>query len=139
MPERNKNHDVLFEPIDIGPVVCKNRFYQVPHCAGMGHARPQTAASMRGMKAEGGWGVVCTEYCSAHPTSDDGGYPHARLWDNNDVQAHARMTEAVHEHDALAGVELWFGGNSVANLDTPPPTLGLPSMPIAILIRANLR
>ena len=27
-----------------------------------------TLAAMRGMKAEGGWGVVCTEYCSIHPT-----------------------------------------------------------------------
>ncbi len=130
MPERNKNHDILFEPIQIGPVTCKNRFYQVPHCAGMGHLRPQTAAAMRGMKAEGGWGVVCTEYCSAHPTSDDGGYPHARLWDNNDVHVHAQMTDAVHEHDALAGVELWFGGNSVGNLDTRLPTMGLRSAPI---------
>jgi len=131
MPERNKHHDILFEPLTIGPVECKNRFYQVPHCAGMGHARPQTAASMRGMKAEGGWGVVCTEYCSAHPSSDDGGYPHSRLWDNNDIHAHAAMTDAVHAHDALAGVELWFGGNSVANMDTRQPTLGLRSMPIS--------
>ncbi len=96
----------------------------------MGHQRPQTAAAMRGMKAEGGWGVVCTEYCSAHPSSDDGGYPHARLWDNSDVLAHARMTDAVHAHDALAGVELWFGGNSVGNLDTRLPTMGLRSDPI---------
>ncbi|MEE9335505.1 MAG: FAD-dependent oxidoreductase [Granulosicoccaceae bacterium] len=130
MPERNKNHDILFEPIQIGPVTCKNRFYQVPHCAGMGHQRPQTSAAMRGMKAEGGWGVVCTEYCSAHPTSDDGGYPHARLWDNNDVHAHARMTDAVHAHNALAGVELWMGGNSAGNLDTRLPTMGLRSAPI---------
>ena len=25
----------------------------------------------RGMKAEGGWGACCTEYCSIHPESDD--------------------------------------------------------------------
>ena len=27
----NPQHDGLFEPVDIGPVRAKNRFYQVPH------------------------------------------------------------------------------------------------------------
>ena len=68
-------------------------------------------AAMRGVKAEGGWGVVCTEYCSVHPTSDDGAYPYARLWDTDDIRDNALMTEAVHAHGALAGVELWLGGS----------------------------
>ena len=33
-------HAVLLEPVPIGPVVAKNRFFQVPHCNGMGHAMP---------------------------------------------------------------------------------------------------
>ena len=45
----------------------------------MGYALPQTLAAMREVKAEGGWGVVCTEYCSIHPSSDDGGYAYATL------------------------------------------------------------
>ena len=61
---RDPRHDILFEPINIGPVTSKNRFYQVPHCSGMGWRRPNTLAAMRGVKAEGGWGVVNTEYCS---------------------------------------------------------------------------
>ena len=32
---RDPRFDVLFEPVRIGPVVAKNRFYQVPHCNGM--------------------------------------------------------------------------------------------------------
>jgi hypothetical protein len=28
-------YDVLFEPVRIGPLTTKNRFYQVPHCNGM--------------------------------------------------------------------------------------------------------
>jgi dimethylamine/trimethylamine dehydrogenase len=27
-------YDVLFEPVRIGPLTTKNRFYQVPHCNG---------------------------------------------------------------------------------------------------------
>ncbi len=68
---RDPRHDILFEPVRIGPVTTKNRFYQVPHCTGMGWVRPRTLAEMRAVKAEGGWGVVCTEYCSIHPASDD--------------------------------------------------------------------
>jgi dimethylamine/trimethylamine dehydrogenase len=46
--------DILFEPLQIGPVTAPNRFYQVPHCNGMGHRMPHGMAAMRGMKAEGG-------------------------------------------------------------------------------------
>ena len=69
--KRDSRFDILFEPLKIGPVTSKNRFYQVPHCTGMGWQRPNMLAEMRSTKAEGGWGVVNTEYCSIHPSSDD--------------------------------------------------------------------
>ncbi len=75
------------------------------------------------MKAEGGWGVVCTGYVSIHPSSDDTPLPYATLWDENDVRAHALMTDAVHAHGALAGVELWHGGGSVTNRTSREPPL----------------
>ena len=62
---RNPKHDILFEPIQIGPKTMKNRFYQVPHCIGAGSEKPGTQAANRAMKAEGGWGALCTEYCSS--------------------------------------------------------------------------
>ena len=34
---RDSRYDILFEPMAIGPVVAKNRFYQVPHCNGGGY------------------------------------------------------------------------------------------------------
>jgi dimethylamine/trimethylamine dehydrogenase len=122
-------YDILFEPVKIGPVTAPNRFYQTPHCTGMGSGLPRTLAGMRGIKAEGGWGVVCTEYCSIHPSSDDAPYPYATLWDADDIRNQALMTDAVHAHGALAGVELWHGGSYVGNLGTRLPTLGVRSMP----------
>lgn len=116
--KRDPRFDILFEPVKIGPVTAKNRFYQVPHCTGMGYVMPKTLAAMREVKAEGGWGVVCTEYCSIHPTSDDSPHPYATLWDDEDVKAHALMAENVHRHGALAGVQLWYGGAASANLLT---------------------
>ncbi|NMM46144.1 FAD-dependent oxidoreductase [Rhodospirillaceae bacterium KN72] len=126
---QSSRYDILFEPITLGPVTAPNRFYQVPHCTGMGWHRPKTLAAMRGIKAEGGWGVVCTEYCSVHESTDDGYYPYARLWNDEDIRANALMTDAVHEHGALAGVELCIGGNYVANTDSRVPTLGMISRP----------
>lgn len=52
------NHDILLTPLKIGPVTAPNRFYQVPHCSGMGWRRPNTLAAMRSVKAEGGWGAM---------------------------------------------------------------------------------
>ncbi len=129
MYKRDPRYDVLFSPIKIGPVTAKNRFYQVPHCTGLGWLRPRMVAALRGMKAEGGWGVVCTEYCSIHPTSDDLPHPYASIWDKGDIRAHSIMTEQVHEHGSLAGVELWIGGSRTANLFTNEVAMDVTSMP----------
>ncbi len=126
---RDPRYDILFEPVKIGPVTTKNRFYQVPHCTGMGWARPRTVAEMRGVKAEGGWGVVNTEYCSIHPASDDQLHISASLWDDSDVRAHRLMTDKVHAHGALAGAELWFGGARSANLATRLVSFDVAAMP----------
>lgn len=126
---RHVHHDILFEPIAIGPVVAPNRFYQVPHCTGMGYAMPKTVAAMREVKAQGGWGVVNTEYCSIHPSSDDGPYAFCTLWDEDDVRAQRLMTEAVHRHDALAGVELWHGGMHTPNRFSRLPPLSVSGEP----------
>ena len=122
-------YQLLFEPVRIGPVTAPNRFYQVPHCTGMGFRMPQSLAAMRETKAEGGWGVVCTEYCSIHPSSDDLPLPSASLWDDDDVRAQALMVEKVHRHGSLAGVELWHGGGTSANLYTRDVAMGPRSRP----------
>ncbi len=129
---RDPRYDILFEPVKIGPVTAKNRFYQVPHCTGMGWLRPRMLAAFRGMKAEGGWGVVNTEYCSIHPSSDDLPHASASLWDDGDIKANALMTEKVHEHGGLAGVELWYGGSYTSNLLTREVSMDVGSMPSAV-------
>ena len=112
---RNTRYDILFEPVRIGPVTAPNRFYQTPHASGTGNAMPHTRAAMREVRAEGGWGVVNTGYCSIHPSSDDTPLPYCRLWDDEDIKVHALMVDAVHRHGALAGVELWHGGSNTTN------------------------
>ena len=121
---RDSRFDVLFEPVQIGPVTAKNRFYQVPHCCGMGFNWPQLHAKMREMKAEGGWAVVCTEECMIHPSSDYSPEPQARLWDDHDVKCLGLMVDAVHRHGALAGVQLAHNGVGAQNLFTRMTPIG---------------
>jgi dimethylamine/trimethylamine dehydrogenase len=98
----------------------------------MGYRRPRTLAELRGVKAEGGWGTVCTEYCSIHPSSDDEPYPSASLWDDQDVKALAMTVDKIHEHGALAGVELWHGGAASANHYSREAPLGPTSRPAGV-------
>ena len=120
---RNSRYDILFEPVKIGPVTAPNRFYCTPHALGTGNQMPHTRAAMREVRAEGGWGVINTGYCSIHPSSDDSPLPNARLWDDEDIKVHALMTEAVHRHGSLAGVELWHGGGGTGNRMTRMPPM----------------
>ncbi len=139
---RNPRFDVLFEPVRIGPVTAPNRFYQVPHASGMTNALPQVRAAFRGVKAEGGWGVVCTGAVSIHPSSDDSPLPFASLWDDKDIRSHALMTDAVHEHGALAGIELWHGGACTLNRTSrlaPLSPSGMPWLSTHVGFMGNLR
>ncbi|NWG08085.1 MAG: FAD-dependent oxidoreductase [Chloroflexi bacterium] len=121
-------YDILFETVRIGPVTAPNRFYQVPHCNGFGHRMPHGLAAMRGMKAEGGWGVVCTEETEIHHSSDLSPYFEGRIWNDDDIPALSLMTEAVHKHGALAGIELSYNGIDASNLYTRVPSLAPRSM-----------
>ena len=120
---RDPRYDILFEPVKIGPVRAKNRFFQVPHCNGMGYARPRSHAAMRGMKAEGGWAVVSTEEVEIHASSDLAPYIEGRLWDDSDVPCLELMTEAVHRYGALAAIELVHAGMNAPNLYSREPSL----------------
>ena len=129
---RNPRYDILFEPVRIGPVTAPNRFYQTPHATGMGYLKPESGAKLRGIKAEGGWGVVCTEYCSIHPSSDDSPFGFLTLWDEDDVRALMPTVEAIHAHGSLAGVELWHGGSHANNRLTREPILAPSARPALI-------
>jgi len=113
---RDPKYDILFEPVKIGPVTAPNRFFQVPHCNTLGHGRPRAEAANRRIKAEGGWGVICTQEVEIHPSAEITPSIEGRIWDDRDIPQHRLMTDAVHEFGALAGIELAYGASHVPNL-----------------------
>ncbi len=127
---RDPRYDILFEPVKIGPVTARNRFFQVPHCNGMGYRDPSGQAYMRQVKAEGGWAVVCTEQVEIHPTSDIGPFIELRLWDDQDLPALAKISEKIHEGGALAGIELAHNGLNSPNLISRETPLAPQNLPV---------
>ena len=127
---RDPGHDVLFEQVRIGPLTAKNRFYQVPHCNGGGYRDPSAVAAMRGVKAEGGWGVIFTEQTEMHHTSEITPFIELRLWDDADIPALRRMSEAMKSHGALAGVQLAYSGINGPNFYTKEVPLAPSAGPI---------
>ncbi len=128
---RDPRYDVLFEPVRIGPVTARNRFFQVPHCNGMGYRDPNALAAMRGVKAEGGWAVVASEEVEIHHTADVAPYIEGRLWDDHDLPAHELVTNAIHAHGSLAAIELVHTGMAANNKYTRIPPMGPSHRPTA--------
>lgn len=99
--KRDSRFDILFEPVKIGPVTAKNRFYQVPHCNGGGYRDP-SAAAMRATKAEGGWGVVFT-FIAMHAELPD-------LWDLahgswEDCSGPSQFKQEAAQQELIAGIK----------------------------------
>lgn len=126
---RDPRYDILFESVKIGPVTAPNRFFQVPHCNGLSNWAPRAVAEMRGIKAEGGWGVVCTEIAEIHHSTELHPFPSLPLWDDSDIPQLALMPEAVHKHGSLAGIELGHFGIAAGNRWGRTPVLGPSSVP----------
>ncbi|MGL6183330.1 MAG: FAD-dependent oxidoreductase [Aestuariivirga sp.] len=127
---RDPRYDILFEPVRIGPVTAKNRFYQVPHCNGGGYRDQSAAAEMRRVKSEGGWGVIFTEQVEIHHTSEITPFIELRIWDEDDMPGLAKMADAIHSNGALAGIELAYSGANGPNLYTREVPLAPSHLPI---------
>lgn len=128
---RDPRFDILFEPVQIGPRVARNRFFQVPQCSGMGYRDVSAHAEMRATKAEGGWAVVCTEQAEIHHTSEITPFIEQRIWDDIDLPALALTTERVHDNGSLAAIELCYNGMNGPNLFSRVAPMGPAHLPVA--------
>jgi dimethylamine/trimethylamine dehydrogenase len=120
---RDPRHDILFEPLRIGPKTLRNRFYAVPHCTGFGSEKPASQARFRATKAEGGWAAVCTEEALVSVDSDFWPVFSTRMWDEDDVRNLSVLCEEAHAHGSLAGIELPHGGAHARARDARVPAI----------------
>jgi dimethylamine/trimethylamine dehydrogenase len=120
---RDPRHDILFEPLQIGPKTLRNRFYAVPHCTGFGSEKPASQARFRATKAEGGWAAVCTEEALVSVDSDFWPVFSTRMWDDDDVRNLSVMCEEAHAHGSLTGIELAHGGAHARARDARVPAV----------------
>jgi len=127
---REPRYDILFDEVAIGPVKSKNRFYQVPHCNGGGYRDASAAAEMRGIKSQGGWGVIFTEQCEMHHSSEITPFIELRLWEDKDIPMIAKMADRMKQYGALAGIQLAYSGINGPNLYTREVPLAPSAMPI---------
>lgn len=105
---RDPRHDVLFEPLQIGPRTLRNRFYVTPHASNYGTDYPGAEAYYRAMRAEGGWAAVSTGACLVNLDADNPRWNLQHLVDQSDMNNLSLMVEKIHDQDALAGVELIY-------------------------------
>jgi dimethylamine/trimethylamine dehydrogenase len=101
-------YDILFEPVQLGPKTAPNRFWQTPHASGFGTDFASSQAAYRGIKAEGGWGVIFTEATSISAETDKTPTIFSRMWDEGDILNSRVITDRIHAHGALAGTELEY-------------------------------
>lgn len=127
---RDPKYDILFDQVKIGPLTAKNRFYQVPHCNGGGYRDPSAVAEMRGIKAQGGWGVIFTEQCEMHHSSEITPFIELRLWEDKDIPMLAKMSGRMKEFGALSGIQLAYSGINGPNLYSKEVPIAPSALPI---------
>ena len=127
---RDVRYDILFEPLRIGPVTARNRFYAAPHATGHSPLQPNGSIAIRETKAEGGWAVVATQLSEIDPSSSLSNLPVDTFWDGQDMRLQSRLVERIHAHGALAAIELGHSGLRSRNLSTGHPVLAPSGLPI---------
>jgi dimethylamine/trimethylamine dehydrogenase len=127
---RDPRYDILLEPVKIGPVTARNRFYAAPHATGHSPLQPNGSIAMRETKARGGWAVVANQLSEIDPSSSLSNLPVDTFWDGQDMRLQSRLAERLHAHGALAAIELGHSGLRSRNLSTGVPPIAPSGLPI---------
>ena len=127
---RDPRYEVQFESVRIEPVTARNRFYQIPHCNGMGRSFPSLMTEMRRTKAEGSWAVICTEEIEIHRSSGHSLWAGRRIWTDDDIPVLVKMCDGTHEFGSLAGAEINHAGQMAANRYSRDVPLAPSSFPV---------
>lgn len=120
----------LFEPLQIGTMVLKNRVIMAP--MGTGYANEDGTVSQRlidyyARRAAGGVSMIVLEHHMVHPSATGVG-PELRLDDDRFIPGQARLVEALHRHGVKVGPQLNHPGRQTT-LGTPIGPSPIPVSP----------
>jgi mycofactocin system FadH/OYE family oxidoreductase 2 len=105
----------LFSPLTIGGVTVRNRIMQTAHVKLFAHdaVDSQRNVDYQAARAKGGAGLLITGNRVVHPTSTTGFPRVAWAYLPEALEADRRLTEAVHQHEAVIFAQLnHFGLNA---------------------------
>jgi 2,4-dienoyl-CoA reductase-like NADH-dependent reductase (Old Yellow Enzyme family) len=109
----------LFTPLPIGKREARNRIVLGAHFTMYGEPNPtfgepgfygERYGRYLAQSARGGAGIVIAGQAQVHPTTAYQMHNNAVAWDPGCVPHHRRVTDQVHEHDALAFIQLAHNG-----------------------------
>ncbi|MBI2964427.1 MAG: FAD-dependent oxidoreductase [Deltaproteobacteria bacterium] len=128
----------LFNPIDIGPVHVKNRFYLSSHYTvyvdrDTGLPNDQMAPYYE-ERAKSGVGLLCQSVADIHPTVEYAPVPTMRLYDRRALPLLKDITTRVHRHGAKMFIQLWHTGQASSCFDTGHPAIAPSPVPNASTI-----
>jgi 2,4-dienoyl-CoA reductase-like NADH-dependent reductase (Old Yellow Enzyme family)/thioredoxin reductase len=102
--------DVLWEPLDIGPVTAPNRIFVSAHQTGYageaGGLVSDRYLAYLGERVRGGAGLVMTEVAPVFPTLPR----RLTAWRDEIVPAWRRLADTVHDAGSLVFAQLWHPG-----------------------------
>ncbi len=110
----------LFEPLQVGPGLLRNRFISSANYSAMseeGGFFGERLARYHAEKARGGVALTITEELAVHPSTEFGLRMNVKAYDERSVPGFKLFTSMVHEHGAKTVGQLWHGGINVWNRD----------------------
>ena len=107
---------LLFSPLQVGPVVLRNRIVSTAHQTNLVEdpVPTPTMAAYHEARARGGVGLIIVEACAVHPSglltihTIDGSTERV-------VPGYVRVAEAVHRHGGRVFAQLFHGGREVVS------------------------
>ena len=116
---RAARHDILFEPVQLGPKTPPNRFWQVPQCNGGGSDRPgMQAGTERSRPRAAGRRLhrILRDHAGGRPFR-----PSGRIWDKGDVRNLARCATRPRARGRWPASSSCTAADSPATPSAAPP------------------
>lgn len=121
--KENNKYESLFEPLKIGGVIVKNRFFMSP-MGNFGHVDAEGALTDEGIdyyveRAKGGIGLIITGYCIADEAIEEAETPSILVIKKNPlifIQKCSQLTERVHAYGTKIFLQLTAGFGRTAKV-----------------------